>query len=394
MLAARPEAAPYHVDGGRAGRPRPAETAKSERLLSLDALRGFDMFFITGGSAMILGLCEVFGSPKCWMAQQMRHVRWEGLAQHDTILPLFLFMMGVSWPFSLASQEAKGRPTWRILLKILTRTALLFLIGLSFYGILKFEPYFRVMGVLQFLALSWGLAATLYVFVRKKWALVSVAAVLLVGYYALLHFNIAPNAPAGASTYAPEWNIIGYWDRAVYPNYMIKGWKTEPQSIFQVPSAVVLALFGIIAGAVLKNREGRSVWRAPAILAAYAAGCGLAGWLFAGGLGDPVIKNLSTASFILVTSAYSFAMLCLFHVIIDVFKLRRWAVIFDPVGKNSILAYSLSMTGILHVVWRFYLSGISKHCGAWAEVVSGLGLYLILWAFLLWLRSRKAFLKV
>ncbi len=107
-----------------------------------------------------------------------------------------------------------------------------------------------------------------------------------------------------------------------------------------------------------------------------------------------MIKNLSTTSFILVTSAYSFAMLCLFHVIIDVFKFRRWAEIFDPVGKNAILAYSLHMTGILHVVWKFYLSGISKHCGAWAEVVSGLGLYLILWAFLLWLRGKKAFMKV
>ena len=185
--------------------------APAQRLASLDALRGFDMFFITGGSAMILGFCEVFGCPK--IAAQMRHVRWDGLTQHDTILPLFLFMMGVSWPFSLASQEAKGRPTWRILLKVLTRTVLLFLIGLSFYGILNFEPYFRVMGVLQFLALSWGTAATLYVFVRKKWVLVSVAAVLLVGYYALLHFSIAPNAPAGASTYAPEWNIIGYYDK-------------------------------------------------------------------------------------------------------------------------------------------------------------------------------------
>ena len=352
------------------------------------------MFFITGGSAMILGFCEVFGSPKGGFAEQMRHVRWEGLTQHDTILPLFLFLMGASWPFSLASQEAKGRPTWRILLKIFTRTVLLFLVGLSFYGILNFKPYFRVMGVLQFLALSWGLAATLYVFVRKKWALVSIAAVLLVGYYALLHFTIAPNAPAGVSTYAPEWNIIGYWDRAFYPNYMIKGWKTEPQSIFQIPSSTVLALLGIIAGAFLKSRAERPVWHTPALLAAYAAGCGLLGWLFAGCLGDPVIKNLSTTSFILVTAAYSFAMLCLFHVIIDVFKFRRWAEIFDPVGKNAILAYSLHMTGILHVVWRFYLSGISKHCGAWAEVVSGLGLYLILWAFLLWLRSKRAFMKV
>ncbi len=55
------------------------EVQRMERLASLDALRGFDMFFITGGSAMILGLCEVFGSPKGWLAAQMRHVRWLSL---------------------------------------------------------------------------------------------------------------------------------------------------------------------------------------------------------------------------------------------------------------------------------------------------------------------------
>ena len=367
---------------------------KMERLMSLDVLRGFDMFFITGGATMIVGLCVALGNPKCWLVRQMHHVPWEGLTHHDTILPLFLFIMGVTWPFSLASQFEMGRSMPRLLLKVLTRTVLLFLLGLSFYGIMKFNPPFRVMGVLQFLALSWGLAATLYVFVRNKWVLLSVAAMLLVGYYALLHFCIAPDAPAGANSYAPQWNIIGYWDRALYPNYMYKGWKTEPQSIFQIPSATVLALFGILAGAFLKERARRPVWHTPAILAAYAVGCGLAGWLFAGVFGDPVIKNLSTTSFILVTSAYSFAMLCLFYVVIDVFKVRRWAVIFDPVGKNSILAYFIKMVGFQHVFWKFYLSGLCQKCGAWGEVVGGLGIYLFVWAFLLWLRSKKAFLRL
>lgn len=367
---------------------------KTERLMSLDALRGFDMFFITGGSDMIVGICSALGSPGGWLAQQMRHVKWEGLTQHDTILPLFLFMMGVSWPFSLASQLAKGRSTIRILLKILERTAVLFLIGLSFYGIMKFTPHFRLMGVFQFLALSWGIAAVLNLFVRNKWALLAVAAVLLVGYYAFLHFTIAPNAPAGASSYAEQWNIIGYWDRALYPKYMLPRWPTEPQSIFQVPAASVLVIFGIIAGTILKNREGTPVWRAPAILASFAAGCGLLGWLFAGCLGDPIIKNLSTTSFILVTAAYSFAMLCLFHVVVDVFKIRRWTVMFDPVGKNSTIAYFLAMTGVLATLKNFYLPGLVKASGEWGSAVGGLGTYLIVWGFLLWLRSKKAFLKV
>ena len=366
----------------------------TERLMSLDALRGFDMFFITGGSVMIAGICAALGSPDGWLAQQMGHVKWEGLRHHDTIFPLFLFMMGVSWPFSLASQIAKGRTTSRILLRIIQRTAVLFLLGLSFYGIMKFSPHFRVMGVLQFLALSWGLAATLYLFVRNKWALLAVAAGILLAHYALLHFTIAPDAPADASSYAAQWNILGYWDRALYPNHMLPKRLTEPESIFQVPAASALVMFGIIAGSVLKNREGTPVWRAPAVLAAFAAGCGLCGWLFAGCLGDPVIKNLTTASFVLVVAAYSFAMLCLFHVVVDVLGFRRWTVMFDPVGKNSILAYFLAMTGVQAALKKFYLSGLVNASGEWGAAVGGLGAYLMVWGFLLWLRNNNVFLKV
>lgn len=107
-----------------------------------------------------------------------------------------------------------------------------------------------------------------------------------------------------------------------------------------------------------------------------------------------MIKNLSTASFILVTASYSFAMLCLFHDVVDVFKLRRWTVFLDPVGKNSILAYSLAMIGVQAALEKFYLSGLIRTCGYWGTAVGGLGAYLMVWAFLLWLRSKKAFLRV
>ena len=126
------------------------------RLLSLDALRGFDMFFITGGAAAISGICAALGCQDGWLAVQMKHVEWTGLAQHDTIFPLFLFLSGVSWPFSLGSQLDRGRSVWRIQAKIAVRTAILFLLGFSFGGVLKFKPDFRLMGVLQYIGLSWG----------------------------------------------------------------------------------------------------------------------------------------------------------------------------------------------------------------------------------------------
>ena len=73
------------------------------RLESLDALRGFDMFFITGGATLIVAIAAFFPDSAVWQAisKQMEHVPWEGLVHHDTIFPLFLFIAGISFPFSL-----------------------------------------------------------------------------------------------------------------------------------------------------------------------------------------------------------------------------------------------------------------------------------------------------
>ena len=84
----------------------------NKRLMSLDALRGADMLFIMGFSGAVVAFCQLLGFGKdCWLASQMVHVAWHGFRQHDTIFPLFLFLAGVSWSFSLAAQRERGRTT-------------------------------------------------------------------------------------------------------------------------------------------------------------------------------------------------------------------------------------------------------------------------------------------
>ena len=103
---------------------------KNERLMSLDALRGADMLFIIGFSGAITAFCAWIGLKDCWLATQMTHVPWHGFHHHDTIFPLFLFMAGVSWPFSYASQMARGRTTAAVLRKIAFRVFALFFLGM------------------------------------------------------------------------------------------------------------------------------------------------------------------------------------------------------------------------------------------------------------------------
>ena len=71
------------------------------RLLSLDTFRGFDMMFIMGFAALVKAICLLFpGGEGSWLFQQMTHCAWDGLRQHDTIFPTFLFIAGISFPFS------------------------------------------------------------------------------------------------------------------------------------------------------------------------------------------------------------------------------------------------------------------------------------------------------
>src|SRR5437868_4560202 len=104
------------------------------RLVSLDALRGFDMFWIVGGEEIIQALHKISDSGVVgFVASQMDHKEWEGFAFYDLIFPLFVFMVGVSLVFSLSKTiEQEGR--WAAVKRIFRRALLLYVLGLICYG--------------------------------------------------------------------------------------------------------------------------------------------------------------------------------------------------------------------------------------------------------------------
>ena len=140
------------------------------RLLSLDALRGFDMMFIMGLSAVIAEACGIFpGGKDCWLAQQMNHVNWIGLHHHDTIFALFLFISGMTFPFSLEKKRSKGLSDKSITLDVIRRGLTLFFLGLVYEGFFQFHfESLRIPSVLGRIGLAWMLAAILYCHTGKK----------------------------------------------------------------------------------------------------------------------------------------------------------------------------------------------------------------------------------
>lgn len=179
---------------------------KNQRLMSLDALRGFDMLFIMGFSGLIAKLCALApGDVTNEIANQMGHVAWDGLAHHDTIFPLFLFLAGVSFPFSLANQRKTGATSWDIHKKILRRMFMLILFGLIYNGLFQLNfAELRCASVLARIGIAWAIAAILFVHFSLRTRII-IATTILLGYGWLSVAVAAPDVP-GAIHY--PWKAV------------------------------------------------------------------------------------------------------------------------------------------------------------------------------------------
>src|SRR5258708_28557645 len=162
--------------------------APTERLVSLDALRGFDMFWILGGDAAILALAEMLPSaPTKFLAGQFDHKAWAGFAFYDLIFPLFVFIAGVSTVFSLERMRAR-LGTAGAVKRVLQRGALLLALGIFYNGgISRRWPDVRLLGVLPRIALVYTATGLLYCFLKPR-GLVTATVLLLGSYWALMTF--------------------------------------------------------------------------------------------------------------------------------------------------------------------------------------------------------------
>lgn len=312
-----------------------AASEKPTRLMSLDVLRGLDMFWIIGGSLLIFKLAEctdwdIFH----WLASQMRHPQWHGFTFFDLIFPLFIFLAGVSLPFSIQSKRRKGFSNTKISWQIIKRTLLLILLGILFNGPVRFElDQIRIASVLSRIGIATGVAGLLYVWCKPK-ALWFIGISLLISYGLLLSFGSAPGYETGDLTM--QGNIVSYLDRYLTPGKLLYPNVHDPEGLMTNWPATVNALFGILAGIWLSNPDFGHKRRFLQML-----GSGLVlltlGLIWQFQL--PLNKNLWTSSFVLVTSGLSFGLMAIFYGLIDWAGWQKWAFPFQLIGINSILIY-------------------------------------------------------
>jgi predicted acyltransferase len=167
---------------------QPIPKAPPARLVSLDALRGFDMFWIIGAASLVAALKRM--NPNrvtTFLAYELGHASWEGFHFYDLIFPLFVFISGVSLVFSLSKAlDQTGRAA--VLKRLFRRGLLLYAAGIFYYGGLDNAwPAIRMVGVLQRIAIAYFFAGLLFCFFKPR-TLAGICAALLVGYWALMTF--------------------------------------------------------------------------------------------------------------------------------------------------------------------------------------------------------------
>lgn len=366
-----------------------APKKENNRLLSLDALRGFDMLFIMGLAPLLIAIANFApeSKPMIFLAEQMRHVKWDGFTHHDTIFPLFLFIAGISFPFSLQKQRMSGKSNKEIHYKIIKRGIILVLLGFVCNGIFKLDfENMRYASVLGRIGLAWMFAALLFANFKTIVNII-ISAAILVGYWLLLWL-----VPDSATPFSLEDNLVGVVDRAILPGRLLQKNMFDPEGILSTLPAVVTALLGMFTGLFIQKATVSGKKKVVYMLAA-AALLLLIGYLW--NMVFPINKKLWTSSFVCVAASYSLFMFALFYYIIDVKGFSCWAFFLRVVGLNSITIYLAQRIIGFKQIANFFLEGVinlsSPNVG---ELIGRIAYITVCWLFLYFLYKKKVFLKV
>lgn len=368
------------------------------RLVSLDALRGFDMFWIIGGKSMLVALATVTSAAWLqWVVARMHHPQWDGFEPYDLIFPLFLFIAGVSTPMSIQHRRARGDSDRKIYLHIFLRGIILVLLGVVYNGIpadwTTTEGWVnhRYPSVLGRIGLAYMFAALIAMNTKwlGRWLWL---AGLLLGYWAALRFIPVPGF--GAGDLSPGHTLTDYIDRLLIPGKLHHDVR-DPEGLLATIPAIATALLGVITGQMLMRRDW-SGWRKTLMMVLGGVACvGLGwGWDQEFLLRFPINKNLWSSSFVLFCGGWSLLLLALFYLVIDVFKFRWGVTFFTVIGANSILIYMAPSFINFKFTAKSILAGPSSLTATYGPLILVVGVFALKWFLLYLLYRKKIFLKV
>jgi len=358
-------------------------TLVSARLLSIDALRGFDMFWIVGGGEVFAALADVHPNRFTRMVkEQLQHVHWQGVHFEDLIYPLFLFIIGIVLPFSLMRRQERGQSRGRLYLHYLTRSLLLVVLGSIPGGLLTFAHPPFMGGVLAHIGLCYFFAALLVLHTNWRTRAGLVAGYLVCYWLASILISVPGY---GAGVFTEQGSLASFIDR-----HFISGnlWNEGPAS---TPSGICIILWGSLAGHWLRSARsgnekatGLALVGLASVIVAYL-------WSFS----FPMIKRVVwSSSYVTYACGWSLLLVALFYWIIDVKGYRQWAFFFVVIGMNAITIYVLADIVNFDHIAKLLLEGVANHAGVLQPLVLPIGIVGVEWVLLWFLYRHRIFFKL
>ncbi|PRY16389.1 putative acyltransferase [Pontibacter ummariensis] len=370
-----------------------------QRYLALDVLRG-----------MTIALMIVVNTPGSWQTiyPPFRHAAWHGFTITDLVFPTFLFVVGNAMSFSMRKFEGQDDSTF--LKKVFKRTALIFLLGL----LLHFFPFvtrneadelvlfnfanMRIMGVLQRIALCYGMAALVIHYFKVRGAVVF-SAIALLSYWAIMYFVGEQPDP-----YSLEGNAALKFDLLLIPaQNLYKGFGIpfDPEGLLSTLPAVVNVIGGFLAGLYIQ-RNGNNMGTVFKLALGAAAFIVVA---LAWDLVFPINKPIWTSSYVVYTIGLDLLILSVLMLVIEVAGYKGWTYFFEVFGKNPLFIYILS-GAIIKVMSLSRIGGMSVNGwlyqnvylalleGENASLLFAISYMLLLWCIGYWMDRKKVYIKV
>jgi predicted acyltransferase len=358
-----------------------------QRLVCVDALRGFDMLWIIGGSEVLITFAKAtgFGFLRN-MDVHFDHI-WGQFHFYDLIMPLFLFIVGVVMPVSFKNRIARGESKKNLYLHVIRRVIILYILGLISSGhLLSFDlsELHLITNTLHAIAVGYLVSSIMILELEVKWQ-IGITTALLFLYWSIM--ALIPIPGFGAGIFEPHNNLALYVDSAVLGHFQEgEGWTYIISNLTFICSVML----GVFAGNILQS--DKIAMKKVGLLALIGICSIIAGKIW--GIWFPVIHHLWTSSLVLFAGGLSFLLLSLFYLVIDVWGYKKWSFPFVVIGMNAIAVYVATLLFDFSIIGNVFVQGLAKYLGPWNDFVQALAALTIIWLILYWMYRKKTFVKI
>jgi predicted acyltransferase len=359
----------------------------NQRLMCIDALRGFDMLWIIGGSEVLVTLSKASAIPFLSNIEKHFDHTWGQFHFYDLIMPLFLFIVGVVMPFSFGKRLEHGDRKRNLYSHVIKRVIILYILGLIASGHLLTFDTAKIhlwTDTLHAIAVGYLVSSVLILETKMEWQ-IGITAVLLLLYWGVM--ALIPIPGHGAGHYESDLNLALYVDNSVLGHWQEGyGWTY----ILTNMTFICSVMLGTFAGQILLSSD--KPVRKAGWLALTGICCIIAGKIW--GIWFPIIHHLWTSSLVLFAGGISYLLLSLFYFIIDIRGYRKWAFVFVVIGMNAIAVYVATHLFDFRLIGDVFVGGLSLWTGDWNEFVRALAALSVIWFILWWMYTKKTFIKI